>query len=487
MHTHDTIVAVSSPPGRSARGLIRVSGPGVGAVLDHVLNDARAAARALTPVRLRRPDLPALLLRFPGPASYTGDDLAELQLPGHAALLDRALHDMIDAPDANARLAEPGEFTFRAYAAGKLDLTQAEGVGATIAAVSDGQLAAARLLRRGRLGRTAQTLVDQLGNLLALVESGIDFTDQEDVTPIATPELDKRLSAILREMQSLLSRSRSWGALESLPRVVLVGPPSAGKSTLFNALLGRERAVIDAAPGTTRDALAEPLRLQGADNRPAEAMLVDLAGLDEALADDAPLPDRGAQQAARDAVARADLIVRVTEPGRQTIAINAPAHVIDVLSKSDTDRSTNQPASNDSPRRELGGQTTKDANPHLAAGAGGSSRETTQPIRVSAQTGEGLDALRRAIVHALAGQAVSVQADLLALQPRHEHALRQAADQLHAARDTLAPALGSPRLPDIELLADAMRAALDALASLGGHLTPDEVIGRVFATFCVGK
>jgi tRNA modification GTPase len=147
--------------------------------------------------------------------------------------------------------------------------------------------------------------------------------------------------------------------------------------------------------------------------------------------------------------------------------------VIDVLSKCDIDNSTNQQASKNSPHRKVG---VKDP-----------SHETTQTIRLSAQTREGLDALRRAIVDALAGQAVSVQADLLALQPRHERALQQATKQLRTTRDTLAPALGSTRLPDIELLADAMRAALDALASLGGRLTPDEVIGRVFATFCIGK
>ena len=299
MQPTDTIIAVSSPPGRSARGLIRISGPGTSAVLDHLLIDPSCQPRELTPVRLRKPDLPALLLRFESPASYTGDDSAELQLPGNAALLDRVLHRAIDTPDANARLAEPGEFTFRAYTAGKLDLTQAEGIGATICAVSDSQLAAATLLRQGKLGQTAETLVDQLGNLLALVEAGIDFTDQDDVTPIAPRKLAEQVDALHQQLEALLSRSRSWGAIEALPRVVLVGQPSAGKSTLFNALLGKQRATIDPTPGTTRDALTEPMQLTDPSGRVVEVMLVDLAGLDEELNEHALAPDRDAQRVAQ--------------------------------------------------------------------------------------------------------------------------------------------------------------------------------------------
>jgi len=457
MHTPlDTIAAVSSPPGRSARGLIRISGPGTSDVLAHLLIDPASPTRSLTPVRLRRPAIPCLLLRFAAPASYTGDDLAELQLPGSAALLDRVLHDAINAPELKVRMAEPGEFTFRAYAAGKLDLTQAEGIGATIAAVSDSQLAAATLLRQGKLGTTAHSLVDQLGSLLALVEAGIDFTDQEDVTPISPRALDDRLKTVQGKLDALLSRSRSWTALEALPRVVLVGPPSAGKSTLFNALLGRERAVIDPAPGTTRDALAEPLHLRDPQGGDAEVMLVDLAGLDESLGDAASLLDRDAQHAAHQAIEKADLVVRVyDDPAGPRMQPNCAAPIVDVLSKCD-------------------GDASPDA-------------DDMGFLRVSAHTGAGCDALRRAVVTALSGRAVSVQADLLALQPRHESALRQAASALRQTRGLLSPCLEKSSLPNIELLADAMRIALDALASLGGRLTPDEVIGRVFATFCVGK
>ncbi len=453
----DTIAAVSSPPGRSARGLIRISGPDVPGILAHLLDDASAPLRELIPVRLRGPFLPTipgLLLRFSAPASYTGEDLAEIQLPGNAALLDRVLHETLTIP--GARLAEPGEFTFRAYTAGKLDLTRAEGVGATISAVSDSQLAAAGLLRRGELGATAESLVDQIGGLLALVEAGIDFTDQEDVNPIAPSVLDERLAAAEQQLERILANSRSWGALEALPRVVLVGPPSAGKSTLFNALLGRERAVIDASPGTTRDVLAEPLQLTDADGRSSEIMLVDLAGLDESLNDHALLPDRDAQRAAHEAIKQADLIVRISDiAGAGWQDIESSATCVDVLSKCDTlevETNTSAPV-----------------------------------IRISARTGSGLGELRQRMADVLGGRAVSLQADLLALQPRHERALRTALDALRSTRTALAPAIGSAQLPTIELLADTLRGALDALASLGGQLTPDEVIGRVFATFCVGK
>ena len=431
---------------------MRIAGPGTGHVLQALLRDPPTTARVLTPVRLQSPPLPALLLRFAAPHSYTGEDAAELQVPGNAALLDRLLHQAVGAEDVDVRLAEPGEFTFRAYTAGKLDLTQAEGVAATINATSDSQLRAASLLRRGRLGDAANGLVETLGTLLALVEAGIDFTDQEDVVPIAPRELDNRLADAQARLEHVLTHSRPWGAIESLPRVVLVGPPSAGKSTLFNALLRRERAVIDPAPGTTRDAIAEPLRLTDSRGQAAEVMLVDIAGLD----DPTTALDRAAQEAAANAIRHADLLLLVQD-------------------KANTDVS---PPISDAPTLHL--RTKAD----LATDA----PQTDEPgsLRVSAKTGLGLDALRAAIAQAMRDRSVSIASDLLALQPRHEKSLRAALQHITSTRSQLdhAPA---DRLPEIELLADGLRAALDTLAALGGRLTPDEVIGRVFATFCVGK
>jgi len=440
-----TIAAVSSPPGRSTRGLLRLSGAHAFAALDAVL--ARpfvAEPHHLTPVRLADPPLPALAVRFPGPRSYTGEDSAELQLPGHPALLERVLTQLTARP--GVRLAEPGEFTFRAYLNGKLDLTRAEGVAATIAAVSDGQLSAAAHLAGGELAAFARTQVDAIGRLLALTEAGIDFVDQEDVVPIAPADLAAGIDAASAAIATLRSRSRAWGAVEALPRVVLAGPPSAGKSTLFNALLGRDRAVVDARPGTTRDVLEEPLRLAtepatgGGD---AEVMLVDLAGLDHAGGAIDAL-DAAAQAAARKQLGRADLLIALD----------------------DADHATSAPRLRVHPKC--------DASP----GPPGA-------LPVSAHTGSGMTALRRAIAERLAGRAVSVAADTLALQPRHTAALVKAADALSEAASHVDPAARS--LAEVELVADALRRALDALAGLGGELTPDDVIGRVFATFCVGK
>ncbi len=401
--------------------------------------------------------MPALVCCFAAPNSYTGQDTAELQIPGHPALLDRLLHRAIDA---GARLAEPGEFTFLAFLAGKLDLTQAEGIAATIRATSDTQLKAARHLLNGELGGFARSLVDDLGTLLALVEAGIDFTDQEDVVPIGPGVLDEHLAGIQARLTGLLKNSRSWSEVEALPWVVLVGASSAGKSTLFNALLGRERAVIDPLPGTTRDVLCEPMKITAADGDEREWMLVDIAGLDEP--DDgvsSPL-DAQAQAAARQAIQRADLIVRIIdsmdgEAASPHTGGHAPA--LTVMSKSDL-----IPEGHPTP-------------------------DDPDTILVSAATGRNVDQLCHVIGERLGRLAVSVNAEMLTLQPRHEQALRSAQEDVSLARGHLAGQLKARAIDDLELIAGHLRQALNDLAGLGGQLTPDDVIGRVFATFCVGK
>ena len=470
----DTIVAVSSPPGRSGRGLVRVSGPGAMTILGSLLEPPDSSVeqlrawprpRRLVTCRLHLPaaesdqisprrtvTLPAIIVFFPGPASFTGQDMIEVQCPGNPALLDRLIHHIVEL---GARLAEPGEFTFRAFLAGKLDLTQAEGVAATIAATSDTQLQAASLLREGRLGQFAGKLVADLAHGLALVEAGIDFVDQEDVVSITAGQLAEKLKHLSSRLSDLIAQSRPWGAIETLPKVVLVGPPSSGKSTLFNALLNRPRAVISPIAGTTRDVLAEPLILQNATGQAIECMLVDMAGLDTphtAL-------DRQAQEAAQRTIGHAELLLELCD---------SPTN------------STDAPPTKPAIRIHAKADLIEDSNDPSRDGQG-------YDITVSAKTGLGLDELRTLITRRLGNRTVSVSGQMLALQPRHEAALRCAAQHLQSAQQQLAAQPPQKGIQQVELIAASLRQAIDELAGLGGQMTPDDILGRVFATFCIGK
>ncbi len=385
--------------------------------------------------------IPALTIFYEGPASYTGEDMLEVQLPGNPALLDRVLQGVLAGHDV--RLAEAGEFTRRAFLNGKIDLSRAEGIAATVGALSDGQLRAAKMLRRGRLGQWSEQLVERLTQLLALVEAGIDFVDQDDVVPISPADLDAGLAGIEREIAQLGQRCRPWSQLDALPWVVLAGPPNAGKSTLFNALLGRERALASAVAGTTRDVLTEPLTLD-TDRGPVEVLLVDMAGLD------APAGglDRAMQSRARDAIERAELVLQLGPTVRST---------------------------GDTPTL------------HVAAKSDAQAADPDAEVCVSAVTGEGLDRLRALIAGRLAGRAVAVGGEAMALQSRHQRAIADAAEAIGASRRLIAAEVSASALSQPELVALLMREAINALAALGGQMTPDDVIGKVFASFCVGK
>ncbi|MBI1337560.1 MAG: hypothetical protein GC164_11425 [Phycisphaera sp.] len=446
----DTIVAVGSPPGRAVRGIVRLSGSGT----NHLLSLAGVGVDGLTARRMSvctvelPPILPAMVATFRGPASYTGQDMAELHLPGNPVLLDRVMHRFVEL---GARLAEPGEFTYRAFIASKLDLTQAEGVAATIGAQSDGELHAASMLREGRLGAWADELVNGMARLLALVEAGIDFTDQEDVVPITPGSLWQRVSEGLGKIDTMLARSRSWSEVSTQPRVVLVGKPSVGKSTLFNALLGKPRAVVSPLPGVTRDVLTEPLTVRDRTGRAFEILLCDLAGLDTP----AGALDERVQHHARRAMAAADLVLHVMLPGEvaATLPGEVRGHVLQIVTHSETQHADHPDGA----------------------------------LPVSGTTGRGIAELQTALAGALSDRASSATGSALALQPRHTSALNFARDELLATLALLEPQRDAPGIAGIELVADSMRRALDHLASLGGRMTPDDVIGLVFATFCVGK
>lgn len=446
----DSIAAIASPPGPSARGLLRLSGPNAKQIADQLaFGLADQLPRQLTPTRLSHPDLPqlpAMALWMPGPGSYTGEATVELQLPGSLGLLQRVLSTAVQL---GVRHAEPGEFSYRAFTHGKLGLSEAEGVAQVIGARSDEELLAAQRLLQGGLAHELRQIMDETLTLLALTEAGIDFTDQEDVVPIEPAVLQQRLTGLVDQLAKLIRSAAPWPESDRLPRVVLWGEASAGKSSLFNALLGRPRAVVDAQAGTTRDVLREPATLHGPQGRSHRVMLVDLAGLGV----DATPIDRAAAQAAQQEAALADVILAVAAPGQ---AFHRPDEALaPSMSLLQVRSHTNNATANE---------------PGV--------------LPVDSPSRCGLNELSQAVIQTLSKR--TSQGTGVMLSPRHRQAVVRAQDGLSRTA-SLADEGSGTGLMDPELIAESLRGVLDELGGVLGEATPDDVIGRVFSAFCVGK
>lgn len=459
MDTRCIILAVASPPGRSVRGLIRVSGQDCLQLLAETVRLSASHGPDSGFVRgqyrveiggLAAP-LPGLLLVFPGDASYTGQPGFELLVPGNPSLADRVCAVLLQSAAGcglEARYAEPGEFTARAFLHGKIDLVQAEGVAATIAARTDAQLQAARMMAVGGSAACAGHLLDELGTCLALVEAGIDFTDQEDVVPIDAPTLADRVEGAQREIDAQVQAATGTEALEATPLVVMTGPPNAGKSSLFNALLGKRRAVISRGIGTTRDVLVEPLRIQGRSGE-VEVLLADMAG--EGDCQDTLTREMNRQ--GERARAGADLEIRCVPPGCETPP-PLPDRLIVLTMRDD----------------------------------GIGFDPTSADCLTSAEGGLGIDELRKLIAGRLAGKVVSLSSAVRVLAPRHEACLREASRNLGDVLEGIRMNGGKPGgLQHPEIVASSLRLAVNDLAMLAGDLSPDDVLGKIFSTFCVGK
>lgn len=450
----DTIVARASAPGIGRRAIVRLSGPQTCQALAAIGIDAAPArlaliAKARLPTAARvdgssSPDvlrlLPVLLITFEPGRSYTGQASAEIVMPNCRLLVERVI-DCMCCTDG-VRRAEPGEFTARAYLAGRLTLAEAEGVAAKIAAESARQLEAADRLLNGTSGDEYRAWSDAIAQLLALVEAGIDFTDQEDVVPITASALHDRLASLRARIRPLLGTSPASEWAGDRPLAVLIGPPNAGKSTLFNALLGRRRALASDLAGTTRDAIIEPLDLSDVGGPVID--LADLPGLDP---DTVTELDRAAQQRALEMIARADILIACDPASRFDLPPTC-ATVIRVRTKSDG---------------------------HLACPG--------SELAVCALDGWHLASLRRA----LAEHSGEIRRnDDALLIPRHRRIVASVLDELDAA-DEIAGVQHPDGLGNAEIIAARLRSALDLIGELAGQVTRDDVIGRIFATFCVGK
>ena len=463
----DTIVAISSPAGVSPRGVVRLSGPDAFAFASHVF--VGEAGTSVNPMagyhrrsgRVRFADgasVPAELYAFRAPASYTRQDVVELHLVGSPPILAMLLEALTDQ---GARQAEPGEFTARAFFAGALDLTRAEGVVAVIHARSDAQLRASEALLHGELSKRTVALRDELAELLALLEAEIDFVE-EPIEFISREQLIRRVGAVSEEIAVLLLDSPSVERLDVCPQVMLIGPPNAGKSTLFNALTGMDRAIASATAGTTRDVLSAPVELPG-----GEVMLLDSAGLMTGETDPDAVAMR-AEAATQRAMTSADLLLIVVDIN------DGPAQVLEELQKQVAGRPTLIVAN----KIDL-------VDAEQRAERVGRWRTEADVLPVSAVHGEGLAALRDSMGKRLLADVESHGSELLALSNRQRAALDEAADALKRVRDVCDD--GTATCEHTELVALELREAVNALSLLVGEVTTEDLLSKVFANFCIGK
>lgn len=443
MRLGDTIIAAASGPGRSVRALVRVSGPAVPMLLSATVGPAgaRPGARGAVMTLASGANLPLLLAVFAGPRSYTGEDVAELTIPGNPALVERVIARLVDTGRGGVRPAGPGEFTARAYFNGRLSLEQAEGVGAVIAAATDEELAGARAVLEGRAGDRFRNWSERTVRLLALVEAGIDFTDQEDVVAIAPARLREEAGALWHEIEEYLGGGAADEEHTESPLVVLAGEPNAGKSTLFNALLGRRRAVVSDEAGTTRDALVETLDLSSEVPGAGAVRVADLPGIEQGAHGRSEF---AAQAAAGEAIRRADVLIQCDPHGRfaNLPGVRDGTAILRVRTKADLPW----------------------AGP-----------EGPATVAVCALDGWHLGALRRAVADAAWGSRPGKRGAVVA---RHRRALTVAAG-------ALAEVARAGRGPEVS--AESLRHAVESLGELTGRVMPDDVLGRIFASFCVGK
>jgi tRNA modification GTPase len=455
----DTIAAIASAPGGAARGIVRLSGPQSIQIVSRCFRasdpkiDLASIRRAtVIPGEIAQLRLPCDLLLWPTRHSYTRQPMAEIHTVGSPPLLDAVLRTLCDA---GARLARPGEFTLRAFLAGRIDLTQAEAVLGVIDARDRRQLEAALNQLAGGLSKPLNQLRNDLLDLLADLEAGLDFVE-DDIRFVSREELDSRLTAAIDLLEQTARQLSQRKARDGLARVVLAGPPNVGKSSLFNALVGKSAAIVSAEPGTTRDYLSATVNADG-----LQVELIDTAGIDRqppALPGDR-LPNHSIESAAQSAAfaqqSGADLRLQCLDATDSVSALQGDGcgeGSIVVLTKCDLNLSPSAVA-----------QTNSNAT----------------AISTSSRTGLGLDQLKTAIREVFLEQQLGDAVPGTAA--RVGESIRLARDALVKAHELSVAAAGD------ELVAAELRAALAELGKVVGAVYTDDLLDRIFSRFCIGK
>ncbi|MDF9827304.1 tRNA modification GTPase [Ereboglobus sp. PH5-10] len=465
----DTIAALATPLGTSAIAIVRASGPDCAAIARDALElphppQPRAATHA--DYRNRSGALldDVVAIYYAAPNSYTGDDILEISCHGNPFIAQKILEDLLAR---GCRPAEAGEFTRRAFANGRIDLSQAEAVMDLIHARSERALTAANQQLRGSLGRHLDALTENLLSALARIEAYIDFPD-EDLPAEDRAIVRRDIEDLSKGTARLLATQHYGELLREGIRTVIIGEPNAGKSSLLNRLVGQERALVSAEPGTTRDFIEERLHIG-----PHCLRLIDTAGLNPSPA---PLEKLGMQKTLERA-AEADLFLLVLDATRPHPSL--PPEILEklsqenaliVLNKIDLVPVAGAATGNSKSKINLKFQNQDFKNYNITHFCG-----------TSCVTGEGLDALEKAIIDRAETFRRDQGDEIIAINSRHADALSRAQASFASALvhlDTNGP---------VELLAADLRAALDAYGEIGGRIDNERMLDHLFATFCIGK
>jgi len=482
MYDKETIVAISTPPGRGGIGIVRLSGSEAQRIaepmlrLHHPLAHAQARLGEILDRESGEKLDQAVVTYFAAPRSYTGEDVVEIAAHGAPVILQALVEQALAA---GARLAQPGEFTQRAFLSGRIDLTQAEAVRDLIEAQTLYQARVAAQQMEGALSRRIRPIKQQLVDLIALLEAGIDFAE-DDLEVTAKEEILRRLAAVGSALQPVAESFDRGRIIHSGLTLAIVGRVNAGKSSLFNRLLERERAIVTATPGTTRDLVTERVSLGGI---PVE--LIDTAGLrpvgaegqagihneveDGQAADEA---ERIGIAKSREAMAAADMVLLVLDATRapspeeaELLAALESRRAIVVVNKIDL----------------LPPASSTVAAPGKFQGALAGSLPTTQPVvTTSALTREGVDALRARMLAMVLGSHGEAETGMLT-NLRQAEAVNSALAGLAAAERA-----AGEDIPHEMLLLDLYE-ALRGLDSLTGETTADDILNKIFSSFCIGK
>ena len=471
----DPIVAIATAPGRGAVGMVRVSGhklAGLAKALTGRELQARVASYGpFLDAQGRAIDC-GLALFFPAPHSYTGEDVLELQAHGGPVVLQLLLQRCLQAasqttPDGAGTLlpglrpAQPGEFTRRAFLNDKIDLAQAEAIADLIDASTEVAARSAALSLSGEFSREIQALLTQLTHLRMLVEATLDFPE-EDIEFIARADVQGQLQTLKEQLSTVLQRTRQGAILREGIKVVMAGQPNAGKSSLLNALAGEELAIVTPVAGTTRDKVSELIQIEG-----VSLHVIDTAGLRES----SDLVEKIGIERSWQAIAAADVVLfmhdlqraggdeaRACHEADAQIARQLQVHlpstvpVLQVWNKMD--------------------EASVDLRARVCA-------DDANALLISAKTGEGLPALRQALLHSAGWQPAE---GVYMARLRHVQALQTVGQQLEKAMAHLQ----SPA-PALDLLAEDLRQAQNALGQITGEFTSDDLLGEIFSRFCIGK